>query len=135
MDKDIADKILSAVDANFDKQTTFLSELVSHPSTRGQEQAAQGFMAKALLARGMLVDRWQINLDDIRHLPGFSPVIGSYDDAVNVGRHAQKPDVNGPFPDPQRSYRCCPGWSAGYVGRAPLLAQSGRRLDVWSRRR
>nr|WP_321463611.1 ArgE/DapE family deacylase [uncultured Cohaesibacter sp.] len=91
MDKDIADKILSAVDANFDKQTAFLSELVSHPSTRGQEQAAQGFMAKALLARGMLVDRWQINLDDIRHLPGFSPVIGSYDDAVNVvGTHKSR---------------------------------------------
>ncbi|WP_321449722.1 ArgE/DapE family deacylase [uncultured Cohaesibacter sp.] len=88
MEKDIALKILSAVEANFDKQTDFLSELVSHPSTRGQEQSAQAYMADALLERGYSVDRWQINVDDIRHLPGFSPVIGSYDDAVNVvGTH------------------------------------------------
>nr|WP_319516662.1 ArgE/DapE family deacylase [uncultured Cohaesibacter sp.] len=88
MEKDIALKILSAVEANFDKQTDFLSELVSHPSTRGQEQSAQAYMADALQERGYSVDRWQINVDDIRHLPGFSPVIGSYDDAVNVvGTH------------------------------------------------
>ena len=88
MEKDIALKILSAVEANFDKQTDFLSELVSHPSTRGQEQSAQAYMADALSERGYSVDRWQINVDDIRHLPGFSPVIGSYDDAVNVvGTH------------------------------------------------
>nr|WP_321982550.1 ArgE/DapE family deacylase [uncultured Cohaesibacter sp.] len=88
MEKDIALKILSAVEANFDKQTDFLSELVSHPSTRGQEQSAQAYMAGALQERGYSVDRWQINVDDIRHLPGFSPVIGSYDDAVNVvGTH------------------------------------------------
>ena len=88
MEKDIALKILSAVEANFDKQTDFLSELVSHPSTRGQEQSAQAYMAYALQERGYSVDRWQINVDDIRHLSGFSPVIGSYDDAVNVvGTH------------------------------------------------
>ncbi|WP_319568902.1 ArgE/DapE family deacylase [Cohaesibacter marisflavi] len=88
MEKDIALKILSAVEANFDKQTDFLSELVSHPSTRGQEQSAQAYMADALSERGYSVDRWQINVDDIRQLPGFSPVIGSYDDAVNVvGTH------------------------------------------------
>ena len=35
-------------------------------------------------ARGYEIDRWQIDLDDIRHLPGFSPVLGPYEDAVNV---------------------------------------------------
>lgn len=88
MEKNIALNILSAVEANFDKQTDFLSELVSHPSTRGQEQSAQAYMADALSDRGYEVDRWQINVEDIRHLPGFSPVIGTYDDAVNVvGTH------------------------------------------------
>lgn len=88
MEKDIALNILSAVEANFDKQTDFLSELVSHPSTRGQEQSAQACMADALSDRGYEVDRWQIHVEDIRHLPGFSPVIGTYDDAVNVvGSH------------------------------------------------
>ncbi|NHF72357.1 ArgE/DapE family deacylase [Paracoccus xiamenensis] len=76
--------ILRAVDAGFDAQTEFLAELTAHPSTRGQEQSAQDFIASEYAARGLSVDRWQIRLDDIRHLPGFSPVIGDYEDAVNV---------------------------------------------------
>ena len=38
----------------------FLTELVAHPSTRGNEQSAQAFMAKQLGDRGYEVDRWQI---------------------------------------------------------------------------
>jgi len=76
--------IQSAVDDLFDDETMFLSELTKFPSTRGQEQCAQDFMAAELSARGYEVDRWQIDIDDIRHLPGFSPVIGKYDDAVNI---------------------------------------------------
>lgn len=76
--------ILNAVDAGFDAQTAFLAELTAHPSTRGQEQSAQDFMAAEYGARGLVVDRWQIQLDQIRHLPGFSPVLGDYADAVNV---------------------------------------------------
>jgi len=84
MDQDLRTRIMSAVDARFDEQTQFLSELTAHPSTRGNEQCAQDFMAAALGERGFDVDRWQIDVDDIAHLPGFSPVIGKYDDAVNV---------------------------------------------------
>lgn len=76
--------ILNAVDAGFDAQCGFLAELTAHPSTRGHEQSAQDFMAAEFATRGLAVDRWQIALDDVRHLPGFSPVIGDYDDAVNV---------------------------------------------------
>ena len=76
--------ILNAVDAGFDAQTAFLAELTAHPSTRGQEQSAQDFMAAEYGARGLVVDRWQIQLEQIRHLPGFSPVLGDYADAVNV---------------------------------------------------
>ncbi|MBC7283099.1 ArgE/DapE family deacylase [Hoeflea sp.] len=77
-------QILKAVDAVFDREIEFLAELVSHPSTRGKEQTAQTFMAGELSARGYAVDRWQIDVADIAHLPGFSPVIGAYEDAVNV---------------------------------------------------
>ncbi|MDP2732498.1 MAG: M20/M25/M40 family metallo-hydrolase, partial [Hoeflea sp.] len=77
-------RILHAVDAVFDREIEFLSELTSHPSTRGHEQSAQTFMAGELSARGYDVDRWRIDVADIAHLPGFSPVIGNYDDAVNV---------------------------------------------------
>ncbi len=77
-------RICEAVDAGFDRQVAFLSELTAHPSTRGQEQSAQAFMAKELTTRGYEIDQWQIDIDDIRHLPGFSPVLGPYEDAINV---------------------------------------------------
>lgn len=80
--------ILSAVDELFDRQVAFLAELTAHPTTRGNEQSAQDFMARELADRGYEVDRWRIDVDDIRHMPGFSPVIGNYEDAVNVvGTH------------------------------------------------
>lgn len=88
MDEKQQTTILSAVDELFDRQVAFLAELTAYPSTRGNEQGAQDFMARELASRGYEVDRWQIDVDDIRHLPGFSPVIGYYDDAVNVvGTH------------------------------------------------
>lgn len=45
-------------------------------------------MAKSLKERGYETDCWTINVGDISHLPGFSPVIGDYEDAQNVvGTH------------------------------------------------
>jgi acetylornithine deacetylase len=100
MDSEIRTKILHAVDAGFDRQVSFLADLTSHPSTRGSEQVAQDFMAGEMAARGLAVDRWQIELDDIRHLPGFSPVLGPYDDAVNVvGTHRSRSRTR-PVADP-----------------------------------
>ncbi|HCQ65232.1 MAG TPA: acetylornithine deacetylase [Rhodobacteraceae bacterium] len=91
MDQDLQARLLDAVDAAFDDQTGFLAELTSHPSTRGHEQGAQDVMAKALDARGYDVDRWQIDIAEISALPGFSPVLGPYDDAVNVvGTHRSR---------------------------------------------
>ncbi len=84
MDDKLQTRILTAVDDHFETQTAFLAALTAHPSTRGQEQSAQDFMAGELSARGLDVDRWQVRVEDIRHLPGFSPVIGDYEDAQNV---------------------------------------------------
>lgn len=91
MTDNLKTKLFAAVDASFERQITFLSALTAHPSTRGNEQSAQKFMAGELTARGYDLDCWQIILDDIQHLPGFSPVLGEYDDAVNVvGTHRSK---------------------------------------------
>jgi acetylornithine deacetylase len=91
MDHELQSRLFDAVDAAFDDQIAFLTELTSHASTRGNEQSAQAFMADELAARGLDVDRWQIDVDDIRDMPGFSPVIGAYDDAVNVvGNHRSR---------------------------------------------
>lgn len=84
MDELLQTRILSAVDSSFDACTQFLSELTSYPSTRGREQSAQDFMVRELAARGYDVDRWRIDVDDISQMPGFSPVKGNYEDAVNV---------------------------------------------------
>ena len=65
-------------------QVAFLADLVRIPSQRGEEHAAQSFMAAAYEADGYAVDMWRVDIEAIRDLPGFSPVAVSYDDAFNV---------------------------------------------------
>jgi acetylornithine deacetylase len=84
----VAKDIMNAVDAAFDDQVAFTQEMVRFPSLRGQEHTAQDFMARAFRDNSLSVDRWQIDVDDIKHLPGFSPVSISYENAFNVvGAH------------------------------------------------
>jgi acetylornithine deacetylase len=88
LDPALAADILAAVEAGFDDQVGFLEELVRFPTVRGQEHTAQDFMAEALAARGYAIDRWTIDVEDIRHHPGFSPVTVDYSHALNVvGSH------------------------------------------------
>jgi acetylornithine deacetylase len=84
MDQTLQTRILQAVDARFAEQTDFLAALTAHPSTRGAEAGAQDFLAGELADRGYALDRWTIDLDAIAPLPGFSPVLGPYDNAVNL---------------------------------------------------
>lgn len=88
MDETQKSDILNAVYSLFDAEMEFLAELTSHPSTRGNEQSAQDFIATELRERKLDVDQWNVDVDDISHLPGFSPVIGNYENAINVvGSH------------------------------------------------
>jgi len=79
-----ASAIMAAVDEGFDMQLALTQALVRFPSIRGAEQTAQDFMAGLMRERGWAVDRWRIDLDALRHLPGFSPVLSGYEDAINV---------------------------------------------------
>jgi acetylornithine deacetylase len=80
--------VLSAVEAGFEEQVAFTAALTAIPSLRGQEAPAQDVMARAYREAGLAVDRFKVELDAIKHLPGFSPVAVSYDDAWNVvGTH------------------------------------------------
>ncbi|MBO9452779.1 ArgE/DapE family deacylase [Tropicibacter sp. R16_0] len=91
MQTELNTRLCDAVDAAFDRQVAFLSDLTAHPSTRGNEQSAQAFMARELTDRKYELDQWQIDVAEIQHLPGFSPVLGPYEDAVNVvGTHRSK---------------------------------------------
>jgi acetylornithine deacetylase len=88
LDADLTARLMREIDNGFDDQVALTQELVRFPSVRGQEHTAQDFMAREMRARGLAVDRWKIELDDIRHLPGFSPVHVNYDNAINVvGAH------------------------------------------------
>jgi acetylornithine deacetylase len=93
--KEIADAIVRAVEENFEAQISFTEDLVRFPSLRGQEHTAQDFMAQSFGQEGLDVDRWKINIDDIKHLPGFSPVSISYDNAFNVVGAHRAPEVEG----------------------------------------
>ncbi|MWB78773.1 ArgE/DapE family deacylase [Pseudooceanicola sp. 216_PA32_1] len=77
-------EILAAVDAGFDSQVEFTRTLTRFPSLRGQEHTAQDFLHRELQARGYTMDRWAIEVDDIRHHPGFSPIDVDYANAINV---------------------------------------------------
>lgn len=88
LDAAIEAKIRRAVDDGFADELAFVARLVSFASTRGNERPIQDFLAGALRQRGLEVDQWAIDIDDIRDMPGFSPVSVSYEDACSVvGTH------------------------------------------------
>jgi len=84
LDQDAASAIIEAVDRSFDRQLRFTQDFVRIPSTRGQEHTVQDFMASAMAERDLSVDQWRIDVDDIKHLPGFAPVTISYENSFNV---------------------------------------------------
>ncbi len=84
LEKDVASAIIEAVDRGFDKQLRFTQDFVRIPSLRGQEHTVQDFMAGAMASRDLSVDQWRIDVDDIKHLPGFAPVTISYENSFNV---------------------------------------------------
>ena len=84
LDAAVKTRIMSEVDRQFDDQTKVLADLVKIPSTRFREAPAQDMMARLFKEDGLGVDRWQIKIDDLKHLPGYSPHSQDYDDAWNV---------------------------------------------------
>ncbi len=84
MDIETQKLILDAVDRRFDEQTDFLAEITGFASIRGHEQGAQHFLNTELRGRGYATDLWEIDVEQISSLPGFSPVLGNYDEALNL---------------------------------------------------
>lgn len=88
VDDQLAGRIRDQVDRGFDRQVDFTAELVKFPSVRGAEQGVQDFIAGELRRRGYAVDRWRIDVDDIKHMDGFSPVHVSFENGYSVvGAH------------------------------------------------
>ncbi len=131
LDRELINKIQKAVDAAFDEQITFTSELVKFPSVRGAEQTAQDFVAKSLRERGYAVEMWAMHVDELQHLPGFSPVTVSYDNAFNVvGSHrAQKRQGHSLILE--RPYRRRTRRPIEYVDHTSVFSARGKRLALW----
>ncbi len=72
------------VDALFDKQVAFLSRLVAAKSTRGNEAEAQEIMKNEMATDGAQIDELKVDIDQIKNLPGFSPVHFDYKNMVNI---------------------------------------------------
>ena len=84
LEKEIANKIIDAVDQGFDEQLEFLARLVSFPSLRGQEAPAQEFMAQFFREEGLEVDQWKIEIQDLESINGYSPQCTDFEDALGV---------------------------------------------------
>lgn len=78
------DRIIAAVDAAFQSQVDFLSDLVRCASLRGQEAEVQELVEVALKERGYQVDRQPIDPSLIGRHPAFSPTTISYENSWNV---------------------------------------------------
>lgn len=81
---EITKRIIDRVDANFERQRAFTQKLVRYPSLRGAEHTAQDFLFESMRERGFAMDRWRIDVNEIKNHPGFGPVNVSYENAYNV---------------------------------------------------
>ncbi len=94
--EDLTRRIAAAVDEAFDAEIAFLADLVRFASVRGAEATCQDFLHDAMRERGLAVDRWTVDPDEIRHHPGFSPVAVSYANTINVvGTHRPRGEPKG----------------------------------------
>src|SRR3984893_8399798 len=90
---DTKQKILDAVDANFDAQLATTRDFVAIPSTRGAEGPCQDMIGDLLRQRGYEVDDWSIDLDELKDLRGYGPIAHDFSRARSVvGTY--RPDTN-----------------------------------------
>ncbi|MGO2648560.1 MAG: ArgE/DapE family deacylase, partial [Brevibacterium aurantiacum] len=93
---DAQQRILAAVDAQFDEQLAATAELVNSPSRREHEEPAQNLIESHLHRLGLNIDRWAIDSPELRAHPGFGPstvdyagmtnVVGTYQPTRDVGK-------------------------------------------------
>lgn len=79
------------IDDLFDEEVAFLQALVRQKSTRGNEEAAQQLVHKAMDQDCQQVDILPVKIEDIETLPGFSPVTVDYSNMFNrIGHYGNK---------------------------------------------
>ncbi|HUF20378.1 MAG TPA: ArgE/DapE family deacylase [Burkholderiales bacterium] len=89
LDTAIEQDILAVVDDCRDELVALTSALVRLPSLLGQEAEAQDFMEGLFRGMGLPVDRFAVDDEALRQLPGYSPAVGHWtrhDNVVGVHR-------------------------------------------------
>lgn len=81
---DLAERILAAVDAQFDDQLAATAELVASPSLRAGEEPAQDLIEARLRNLGVDIDRWTIASPELAAHPGYGPSTVDYSQMTNV---------------------------------------------------
>jgi acetylornithine deacetylase len=81
---DTRQKILDAVDANFEAQLATTRDFVAIPSTRGAEGPCQDMIGDLLRQRGYEVDDWHIDVNELKNLRGFGPIEHDFSKARTV---------------------------------------------------
>lgn len=76
--------ILAAVDAAFDQQIAFTQDLICEPSVRTREASMQDLMESAMRSRGLEIDRWQLDPEEISAHPGAGAIEMPYEGMTNV---------------------------------------------------
>lgn len=91
---ELGDRIMQAVADGFAAQVAFTQDLVRFPSTRGNEQAVQDYMFRALRERGLVMDRFAMDRAAISRHPGGSRISQMHSTApIVVGIHRPRQDM------------------------------------------
>ncbi|MEM8645202.1 MAG: ArgE/DapE family deacylase [Pseudomonadota bacterium] len=94
LDDSLRAQIRQAVANRFEDQTAFLQQLVRFPSTRGDEHTVQDHMARAMLERGLVLDRFAMDRQAIEDHPGGGEISELHSEApIVVGIHRPREET------------------------------------------
>lgn len=73
------EEISKAVEELKEEALKILSDLVSFDSKLGNEEQIQNYVLNLFVSMGLKSHSWKMDLEEIKDLPGFSPVSWSYE--------------------------------------------------------
>ena len=94
LDPALAEKIKASVKAAFAEQVAYTQQLVRFPSTRGNEHAIQDFVFQTFRARGLAMERFEMDRDALARHPGAGRFSETHSAApIVVGIHRPRAEV------------------------------------------
>ncbi len=94
LETSLKDRIVASVETGFDAQVAYTRELIRFPSLRGEEQAIQDHVFRAMRERGLAMDRFAMDHAAIAAHPGGSKIAGGHSEApIVVGIHRPREET------------------------------------------